>query len=466
MKKILFLVALVATVFSFTACTRETTEEAPGIADLNDTERKAVTLQIGIDNVDMGVKIVEKFKADYPNSFVNLEFVEKESADLTKNMSEKQEAEVDIALVIGGEVIGYEPNFAPLTDSISSVKTELHSDLQNIGGSSEVYVPAFYDGMAFSYNHNFMTQILGENYDVDATTKLPTAFNTWEKIMAYSLASEAASGTGIYSNGTWDGTTFTATEGDQTFTEVFPVSIQEPWSGYSLLTNAGFHHFPTSNGDDFGYSTEEFKKGLELITELKNNRVAYGQNAHLLGADMGWRWDNMLDGKYLFGQVGTWMDVNGKETENNINIKFSFMPTYKGIQGAPFIKTKGFVVNNFSGKEKIEAAKAVVKWLYTKETMQVMVDNSSYLTSHNADASITPTYTSDNATEMIYALSQNETEKTHKLSQNNTMAAMDIYYNEVNKTIMAKLWDGELTPEEAQQALINTQTVFIDENKK
>ncbi len=442
---------------------------------------EGTTIEIAVDSTALGGALVDEFNATYTGNEgkdekdqIRLSYVNVGSADLAKTMATDKASAPDIALVIGGEVIGRETNFVDVSANVEDYIQYLHEDAtnKNIQGETGIrYVPAYYDGMAFAYNATLMEKILGADYAIDEISKLPLAFDTWEEIMAFSLAAQEASKDSNYYSMPSGYANATITAGtDLGIKEVFPVGVNEPWSGYALLTTGGFEAFYTDEGefrnDDFGYDQASFLTGLELLDQLSDNKVSFDKSAPKAGSSMGWRWGDIFTGDFLFSQIGTWEDVDSLEEKNNIDVKFTFMPTYNGVAGSPFIKTKGWVINAHSTTAEKNASLEVLDWLMTKKTQEVVIANSTYIDTFEDGAAFKPTSYGENALEITYAIQNNVVEATHKLSNNAEVAAMDIYYNEAAKLIMCDLWDGVKTPAQAQTALISLQTTFLaDKNK-
>jgi maltose-binding protein MalE len=177
---------------------------------------------------------------------------------------------------------------------------------------------------------------------------------------------------------------------------------------------------------------------------------------------MGWRWDSYLDGEYPFSLVGTWQDVDGKENANNLDFKFSAMPTYKGKQLTPLYKTKGFVINTHT--DAPSAASEVLRWLYTLPTFETMINNSSYLPALNETADIYPKNFSQNKVEFANGMRFNYLEPTGTLPLAKTKRVMNVYYDIGIKDFYKAVWDGTKTPVQAQTEIASAAAAWITTN--
>jgi arabinogalactan oligomer/maltooligosaccharide transport system substrate-binding protein len=180
---------------------------------------------------------------------------------------------------------------------------------------------------------------------------------------------------------------------------------------------------------------------------------------------MGWRWDPVLnDQSAPFGLVGTWMDVKGALTKGGHDMQFGPMPTYKGVRPAPFLKVKSYVLNAYS--KYPSAAAELLRLVFTKEGMQAMIDNSAYVPALKAGAKIAPDFSKDAVKkQMGYAFQFSYVEPvTLKLPGNPNKQAMDVYYNIGMNQFYKDVWDGKLTPADAQKAIVAAADKWITEN--
>lgn len=462
MKKLGLILLALTVVFTLSACKQER-----GYADCETPDgtqacwnaedevfrwEEGATITIGVDNDTMGAALVAAWDAAYPELAGKLVFQNYGSANGASSGVEgietAQGEAPDVALVIDNEVTGRVANLLPLHELFQDLGSEqTHNVVYNtINAQGSYYLPAFYDGMSFSWNKTML-----EEWGIDLTDEdgngLPEAFDTWEEIFAIA-----------------DGWTTRPTFNGNEILEVFPISLDEPWSGYSSLTSGGWQLFGDgSDLTDPGFDDAEFKAGLEFIQEFSTHNMSVDETgAKKAASAMGWRWDAYLDGAYPFALVGTWMDVDGKETANSLDFKFSVMPTYDGEQLSPLMKTKGFVVNGYT--EYPSAASDVLRWLYTKETLEVIMDSSSYLPALEADAEIYPDIESENKAEFALGMSLNHLEVAGSLPNAPTQRAMNVYYSIAITDYYRAVWDGTKTPAVAQTEIVAASDAWIAEN--
>ena len=108
------------------------------------------------------------------------------------------------------------------------------------------------------------------------------------------------------------------------------------------------------------------------------------------------------------------------------------MPTWKGNQLTPFLKTKGFVINGYS--KNLEETKLVFDRVYSQEFMTVMVNSSSNIPVLKDDSEIKVTLPTENGIEMQAAFLGNHPEPQFMLPENPSVKAMDaVYYYDDSK---------------------------------
>ncbi|MFW6298843.1 MAG: extracellular solute-binding protein [Bacillota bacterium] len=475
MKKLSLFVTALLLVFSLAACGDrgsdyagyEDCEEATGSDacwsedDEDFLVEDDAEIVIGVDSDDMGAALVQKWNEDFPEYEDMVEFENYGSAnDDNSGMQgiELQEDEApDVALVIDGEVIGREGSVLPLHEYFQEFGAdETHeSAFESINQLDYFYMPAFYDGMVFSWNETIL-----EELDIDTTDSnddnLPDAIDTWEKIFAISEEWEADDRPEIDVPGNDD---------SYTMYEMFPISLDEVWSGYSTLTAGGWHIFPDGELDEPGFDTDEFEAGLDFIKEFSETNMSVDETGSKKQAgEMGWRWDAYLQGAYPMGLVGTWQDVDGAEESTEFDFRFSKMPTYDGEDLHPLMKTKGFVINGFTPNPS--AASKVLKWLYTEETFTTMIDSSAYLPSLQEDSIVFPEIDNENKEEFALGMENNHLEVSGTLPDNADVAAMDVFYNLNLNDYFKDIWDGETTPADARSAIVDDSEAWMEENNK
>ena len=440
MKKLIFLTTVLTFIFTLAACGGD----------------DSITVTVGVDSDEMGNALVEKWENDFPDSEINLAFENYDSVNSEtggmQGLELSQDNAPDVALVIDGEVIGREGAVNPLPQNLIDIGYDdtLENVFTSINQLDYFYLPAFYDGMVFSWNRTML-----EEWDVDLTdsngNNLPDAIDSWEKIFA--MADD-------YGMDVDDRPMFR----DESILEFYPISLDEVWSGYSSLTAGGWELFSSGNYDDPEFDNPAFLEGLKFIEAFSQTNMSVDETGNKKSAgEMTWRWeDTYLEGDHPFSLVGTWMDVENAIESNDLDLEFSVMPTWNDEQLRPLMKTKGFVVNGFTPYET--ESFEVLEWLYTEATMATMINNSAYLPALSSESDIFPEMDAAFKEDFSIAMEANAFEVSATLPNNPSTAAMDVYYNIDLNLVLRDLWDGEITPEEAQADIVEAANDWMESN--
>ena len=413
---------------------------------------KGAKIRLGLDNDNLGKAIVALWDKLHPEAAGAVEYVNFGSLGGMDQITALQGEAPDVALVIDGEVSRNDQSLLALDAVITKAATSFAMEPFYTGanGKAKKFVPVAYDGMAFAWNKTMM-----EALKLDTTDKnkdgLPDAFDTWEKI--FDLAKKWQTNRPTYKG--------------KPVNIVYPMCLDEVWSGYSNLSAGNWKIFPTKDAANPGFDQDGFRAGLEFIKAASDAMISVEANGvKTPGASMTWRWDDALNNETApFFLVGTWMDVNGAETKGGYDIKFGPMPTWKGVRLTPFVKTKGWVINGFT--KYPSAAHELYRILFTKDGMQTMVDNSAYIPALKANATNAPNYRKDpNKAEMSAAFAFNYPEPTVTLPANPKKKAMDGYYGIGLNLELRAVWDGEKTPAQAQATVVDLYKKWYEENNK
>ncbi len=409
-------------------------------------------IRVGVDNDKWGAAIVELWNKIHPEAKGAVEFVNFGSAGGADLITQNQGEAPDVVLIIDGEV---SRNFQSLmqlekviTDAAKSFAQEPFYTGAN-SGNVRKFVPVTYDGMAFAWNVTMMTALGLDTADKNKDG-LPDAFDTFEEIFA--LAKKWQTARPSYKG--------------KPVNIVFPMSLDEVWSGFSSLTAGGWKIFAKGDAANPGFEQKEFLAGLDFIKAAADARVSAEVNGvKTPAASMTWRWDDALNLETApFFLVGTWMDVVAAETKGGYDIKFGPMPTWNKKRPSPFVKTKGWAINGFT--KYPSAAHELYRVLFLRDGLQSMVDSSSYIPALKPKSANIPTYSDPNKAEMSAAFAFNYPEPAIVLPANPAKKAMDGYYGIGLNLELRAVWDGEKTPAEAQAALLKLYNEWYATNNK
>ncbi len=414
---------------------------------------KGAKIRLGMDNDKVGAAIVQLWDQLHPEAKGVVEYMNLGAAGSADQITQLQGDAPDVVLAIDGEVSRNAQSLLPLHKVIADAAKNFAAEPFFSGANSGMqikFIPVAYDGMTFAWNKTMMDALKLDTKDANKDG-LPDAFDTWEEI--FDLAKKWQTNRPTYKG--------------KPVAIVYPMCLDEVWSGYSNLTAGGWEIFPKANPANPGFDQDSFRAGLEFIKAAADVMISVEVNgARTPAASMVWRWDDALNNETApFFLVGTWMDVNGAETKGGYDIKFGPMPTWKGKRLTPFVKTKGWIINGFT--KYPSASHELYRILYTRDGLQVMVNNSSYIPALKPKATNTPSYRDDpNKAEMAKAFVFNYPEPSIILPKNPAKKAMDGYYGIGVNLELRDIWDGKKTPAEAQANLVSLYTKWYQENNK
>jgi arabinogalactan oligomer/maltooligosaccharide transport system substrate-binding protein len=408
-------------------------------------------LRVGVDNDKWGAAIVELWNKVHPEAKGVVEFVNFGSAGGADLITQNQGEAPDVVLIIDGEVSRNAQSLMALDKVITDAAKKFAQEPFYTGANSgsPKFVPVTYDGMAFAWNVTMMTELKLNTADKNKDG-LPDAFDTWEEIFALSK--------------TWQ--TTRPTYKGKPVNIVYPMSLEEVWSGFPSLTAGGWKIFAKGDAANPGFDQKEFLAGLDFIKAASDAKISVEVNgAKTPAASMTWRWDDALNLETApFFLVGTWMDVVAAETKGGYDIKFGPMPTYGKKRLSPFVKTKGWAINGFT--KFPSAAHELYRVLFLRDGLQSMVDSSSYIPALKPKSANIPTYTDPNKAEMSAAFAFNYPEPAMVLPVNKAKKAMDGYYGIGLNLELRAVWDGEKTPAQAQANLVKLYSEWFAANNK
>lgn len=418
------------------------------------TIEKGAKVRVGVDSDRWGAAIVETWDRLNPEYKGLVEYMNMGSEGATDVITQLQNETADVVLVIDSQIARNQQSIAVLDGNLAKLGKEVGQPVffKKANPDAVRFIPISYDGMVFSWNKTMMEKLGLDTTDKSPKDGLPDAFDTWEEIFA--LARKWASGARPSYNKTQ-------------VNIVFPMALDEVYSGYPNVTAGGWEIYAEGEPAKPGFEKASFAAGLEFIKAASEAMISVEANGmRTPGSSMGWRWDDALNNQLSpFGLVGTWMDVAGAEVKGGYDMKFGPLPTWKGKHLTPIVKTKGFVINGFT--KYPGAASELMRQLYSKDFLQAMVNNTSYIPALAKGAKVAPSFASDpNKAEIAAGFAFGYPEPAMSLPGNKNKKAMDAYYQIGLNTLYKGIWDGSMTVKEAQAEAVRLAAAWYAENNK
>lgn len=413
---------------------------------------KDAEIKIGNLPVNLQQAIIDLWDTTYPNhkGLITLsEEGELEESQVIGSLLYKDD--IDIIYAEETMLTYYIDHLYELRDELGLPKTmEYQIPIENY------FMPYTLDGIAFLYNKT-MLESLGVNMEVDSNEDgLPDSIDDFDKI--FTLASR-------YS---YDIPTY---KGKELLT-YFPLCFNEQTISYFMIS-AGFRLFPTLEGDKPGFDTEEFKTALEFIYNAgkfplavkKNDVTASGKREIVYtpydADDYVWQLESVYTSETApFGLVTTFMDIDTPMAFHGSALVINKFPTYRGVEITPLVDYQGFAIEDDTNEPS--AAHAVMKFLKSKEVMQLFVDNSDKLLylHDNAELDFREDINRKNYTKSLM-------DATHipllGLPDNMYQEAIEYYYKGDYMSILKDLFNHDITVNQAQKLFIESYKAWYQE---
>lgn len=314
------------------------------------------------------------------------------------------------------------------SEQIQKYMPEREKSLLNY--KEDYFIPMSYEGMLFAYNETLLEDI-GVDLTDDNQDGLVDAIDSWEKIL---LLSEL-----------WQNE-------DNKVDILFPFQSTERYSFYPFLT-AGDWQFCESNiAEQPGFDSEEFLSSLRFIEQLgqqdwyinkeENNTYAYEQ---------------ALDEDTLLTMIAPWMYYQNIEETQQVNYRFSHMPSYQGNILTPLTEIKGYILSKDC--KYPSAANEVIRILRSKEGLQAYIDNTDSVPYIKTDDFVIE----DNKKEQIIAYAYSVSEPLIALKGNTAVRAWQMYYEIDWLSVMNRLMNREITTEVAQEEIVRLSSDWLDQ---
>ena len=414
---------------------------------------KDAKIRLGGDNDAWGAAIVELWNKTHPELAGVVEFVNAGVSGAADLLATQQGEFADVFMTIDGETPRNASHLLPidanLAKTIKDNSLESFYKAGNGDNANTIYAPMTYDGMAFVWNKTMLESLGIDTADADGNG-LPEAVDTWEEIFAISKS-------WINNRPTYKG---------KKVNIMYPLTLTNQWSDYHHLSSAGWHIFASGDATKPGYDDPKFKAGFDFLLAAKDAQISVEESGVLTPAEsMAWKWDNVLKEEIApFGLFGTWMNMKEAVDLTGSEYVLSILPTWKGVNQTPFVKTKGYVINAYTKYRS--AATELMRIIYTAG-FQSMVDTSSYAPSLVDASALTPNLAERSIqSQLMAAFVYNYPEPALTLPNNSQMKAMDAAFYPIVSDAEKHVWDNTKSIDDAIAELIEVSNSKIAEGNK
>lgn len=210
------------------------------------------------------------------------------------------------------------------------------------------------------------------------------------------------------------------------------------YPAYTFLSLYGFQLFGEdgTDGDNPGFTTPEFEKGLEVIASLKDMIPIKSDDLKM--ETMSLLEQNFKEGKTAYYPIGPWLVQSLKE--ENIDFGVTVLPTYHGRPMRSFSAVQNAYVSAYSRYPK--AAELFAAFLTTDEAASLLYSKAYKITA-NKDISMIEGLKDD---EQLRVFSE-EFSKSVPMPGGKRIS----YYWTIAQSVLSAVFDGTLTPKEGAE---------------
>ncbi len=224
-------------------------------------------------------------------------------------------------------------------------------------------------------------------------------------------------------------------------------TVGDGYKIYPILSSAGFSLFGENGTDEDnpGFDSNEFEKGLELLSELHDVMPISSDD---LG-NVSFLSNQFCEGKVAYEITGPW-DVEAFK-ESGVNFGVTTLPTYQGKELTPFA---GVVNAHISAYTKYPiAAQLLASYLVSDEAAIKLYEISGDITTVKSVAEIDEFKNDECVKAFIEQFANSYPMPSVKRIS---------YYWTVSKAVAKAVFDQELTPKEGRQKAINDWNALVE----
>lgn len=386
------------------------------------------------------------------NAILTFEVSSPEYGEAIKNLWSKVHPEANaISYVLRGEQVYSDLIY--LTQNDAAIKydslylldkntinnTPLISTELNLEGIK--YLPLVGEGFAFITNKTEL-QTLGYSWLDSNSNNLHDSFESYESI--------------INAQANW-----------QTDKRKLVLSLSEPFTLFPLFTSNGWKLFEEYTSYYPGFENETFLDALKFIKVLSS--VNWNQTETNDAANYTWDYPNVLfDDNFIFSQVSSWMyfeEMDLKHASEWVIASFPKASAESAQSLHPMLtEIEGYSVNINTAYPS--AAHELMRLIYSNEGLQTKIDSDKVIVLTNKESLDGLNFRNNYLKQFAYAFLESQSEPLVAVEDYPNQLAIRLYYDIDIESTIQRLWNNEITPEEAQIEIVLKADQWIIENTK
>lgn len=309
-----------------------------------------------------------------------------------------------------------------LDSHIENNRSDLSSEI-NLNGLK--FVPFVGEGFAFITNKTELERLVGSWVDTN-TNNIHDSFESYESI--------------VNAQKDWD-----------TENQKLVISLSEPFTLYPYFTSSGWKLFEDFNSYYPGFEKDAFLESLRFIELLSS--VNWNESEDNRAETYTWNYPDVLyNDNFIFSQVATWMFYEDMDKVHESEWVISAFPkAYESSKNqlSPLLtEVYGYSINVNTAYPS--ASHELMRLIYSLEGYQAKLNSSKDVILSHKEILDQLNYPNEYVKQFSYAFLESQSETLIAVEDYPTLLAIQLFYNiDIEKTIQ-KLWNKELTVEEAQ----------------
>lgn len=326
-------------------------------------------------------------------------------------------------------IYGLANDMALIYDSLLALDENFENHRSDISAELNVndlrFIPLVGEGLAFITNKTELERLAGSWVD-ENSNNIHDSFESYENI--------------IKAQAEWD-------------TDYRPLvlSLTEPFTLYPYFTSHGWRLFEDFNSYYPGFEKETFLDSLRFIEELSS--INWNNVENNRAESYTWDYPNVLfSDEFVFSQVSTWMYFEEMDLIHESEwVISSFPKAYESSESAlsPLLtRVYGYGIN--SNTLYPSAAHELLRLVYSIEGLQAKIDTGKDVLLSNKENLDLLVFNNEYIKQFSYAFIESQSESLVAVEDYPSNLAVQLYFEIDIENTIQKLWNKEITVEEAQ----------------
>lgn len=245
------------------------------------------------------------------------------------------------------------------------------------------------------------------------------------------------------------------------------LSLSEPFTLYPLFTSNGWKLFEEYTSYYPGFEKETFLDALKFIKVLAD--VNWNQTETNDASNYTWDYPNVLfDDNFVFSQVSSWMYFEEMDLKHESDWVISAFPkaSAESINALhPMLtEVEGYSIN--INTMYPSAAHELMRLIYSIDGLQAKLDNEKIIVLSNKESLDVLDFKNTYLKQFSYAFLESQSEPLVAVEDYPHQLAIRLYYDIDIESSIQRLWNNEITPEEAQIEIVLKADQWIIEKSK